>query len=192
MIDSEVLEGIKLSHSDIEFQDIKNLKSFILTMKDLTIDYEISEQVLTKYYELCRSQNSFLHKNLVQGLNSKLIAGIISETVNIADAIRASKLSTPRNEFEKWEKSLKSFKQLGMNIGFLLSRVEKLLKLAFELEQAFDLKKYREAIFRKNRVRVKILELKTEANRLEREIKILKVKAEKHELTFQGLVNSPW
>ncbi|KAI3994345.1 hypothetical protein MKX01_012602 [Papaver californicum] len=199
VINSEVPEGIKHVGSVVESQEIKNLESFAITVNDLTIDSEIPEHVRAKYYELCRSQSSFLHKNLMVGLNPKLVAGMISEIVNLADAIRASKLSTPREEFEAWENSLKAFKQLGMDVGFLLSRLGKLLKLVSESEEAFDLQRYNEAMHGKNCVKgeittleMQILELKNDSMRLDTEIKTLKLQAEKHESTFKGEVTSPW
>ncbi|OVA10452.1 B3 DNA binding domain [Macleaya cordata] len=201
-VDSEVLEGnqgIKFSGSVVEFQDIKNLESFTITVNGLIINSEIFEHVRTKYYELCRSQNCFLHKHLVQGLNCKLVAGIISETVNIADAIRASKLSTPRDEFAIWDKCLKAFKQLGMNVDFLLSRLEQLVNLVFESEEALDSKKYREAMIGKTRaeeeiktLEMNLIELKDALKKFETDIKTLQVKAEMHELTFQAEVDAPW
>ncbi|KAI3840003.1 hypothetical protein MKX03_020491 [Papaver bracteatum] len=121
VIDSDVPEGIKLLGYMDEFQEMKNLESFTVEVNDLAIDFEIPKHIQSKYYELCRSQNSSLHKDLVMGSNSKLVVGIIFEVVNLAEGIRACKLSTPREELEAWENSLKAFKQLGMNTGFLLS-----------------------------------------------------------------------
>ncbi|KAI3878762.1 hypothetical protein MKW92_045400 [Papaver armeniacum] len=199
VIDSEVPESIQLLGSVVESREIKNLESFAISVNNLTIDSEIPEHVRAKYYELCRSQNTFLHENLMVGLNPKLVAGMISEIVNLADAIRASKLSTRREEFEAWENSLKAFMQLGMNVAFLLSRLSKLLKLLSESEEAFDLKRYNEAMNGKNRVKgeittleMQILELKNDSTRLDTEIKTLKLQAEKHESTFKREVTHPW
>ncbi|XP_026439517.1 B3 domain-containing protein Os01g0234100-like [Papaver somniferum] len=199
VINSEVLQDIKHLGSVGESREIKNFESFTISVNNLTIDSEIPEHVRAKYFELCRSQNTFLHENLMVSLNPKLVAGMISEIVDLADAIRASTVSTLRKEFETWEHSLKAFKQLGMNVGFLLSRVGKLLKLVSESEKAFDLKRYNEAMNGKNRVKgeittleMQILELKNESMRLDMEIKTLKLQAEKHETTFKSEVNSPW
>ncbi|XP_026412164.1 B3 domain-containing protein Os01g0234100-like isoform X1 [Papaver somniferum] len=199
VIDSEVPEGIQHLGSVVESREIKNFESFVISVNNLTIDSEIPEHVRAKYYELCRSQNTFLHENLMVGLNPKLVAGMISEIVNLADAVRASKHSTRREEFEAWENSLKAFKQLGMNVAFLLSRLSKLLKLLSESEEAFDLKRYNEAMNGKNRVKgetttleMQILELKNDSTRLDTEIKTLKLQAEKHESTFKSEVSYPW
>ncbi|KAI3839995.1 hypothetical protein MKX03_020483 [Papaver bracteatum] len=194
--DSEVLTGMKLSDSIVEFQDVG---SFHIAVNDLIIDSEITEYVRTKYYELCRSQKAFLHKPLGPRLNSKLVAGIISETVNIADAIRASTLDTPKDIFETWARGLDAFGQLGMNVGFLVSRLNRLMKLAFDSEQAFEYKRYRDIMMRKNKVdeeitslEMKILYLKNDSRRLEKDIECLELEAQEHILTFRKEAASPW
>ncbi|KAI3844364.1 hypothetical protein MKX03_008698 [Papaver bracteatum] len=197
---SDFLGGIKFASSVTEFQDIKNSESFTIIVNDLTIDSEMSKYVKSKYYELCCSQNSFLHKNLVPGLNCKLVAGIISETINIADAIRCSKVgSTSRDDFAIWRKTLEAFEHLGMNVGFLLPRLDELVKLASESEQAVDLKRYREAIIERTlaeeemkTLEMKLVELKDASKMFEKDIKTLKVKAEKHESDFEAEANAPW
>ncbi|KAI3922211.1 hypothetical protein MKX01_005900 [Papaver californicum] len=197
---AEFLEGIKFASSLTEFQDIKNLESFTIIVNDLIIDSEMSKYVRSTYYELCCSQNSFLHKNLMPGLNCKLVAGVISETVNIADAIRSSQVSsTSRDEFGIWRKSLEAFEHLGMNVGFLLPRLDELVKLASESEQAVDLKRYREAIIERTlaeeemkTLEMKLVELKDASKLFEKDIKTLKVKAEKHGFNFEAEANAPW
>ncbi|KAI3961845.1 hypothetical protein MKW98_022050 [Papaver atlanticum] len=197
--DSEVLKGMKLSYSIVEFQDVGSFGSFRIAVNDLIIDSEITEYVRTKYYELCCSQKAFLHKHLAARLNSKLVVGIISETVNIADAIRASTLDTPKDIFETWARGLDAFGQLGMNVGFLVSRLNRLLKLAFDSVQAFEYKRYRDIVIRKNHVdekitslEMKILYLKNDSRKLEKDIKCLELEAQKHILTFRREAASPW
>ncbi|XP_026440133.1 B3 domain-containing protein Os01g0234100-like isoform X1 [Papaver somniferum] len=195
VIDTEVLEGTKLSDSSVEIQDVTDFESFTITVNGLIIDPKMSENYRSKYYELCRSQKTYLHKNLMQGVNSKLVAGIICETVDIADAIRASELGTPKDDFKAWRKSLIGFKHLGMNADVLLSRIDILLKLVMDTEDSFD---KNETMVRRNRVKreiaaldMKILELRNESVRLEREVKALQVNEEKHE-AFYSVVRSPW
>ncbi|MCL7043597.1 hypothetical protein MKW94_021163 [Papaver nudicaule] len=191
VIDSEVLERIKFSDSINEIQDVADLESFTIIVNGLNINSEISENDRTKYYELCRSQKSYLHKHITPGLNKELIAGVIRETVDIADAIRASNLSTPKDEYKAWEKRLIGFKHLGMNVEFLLSRLDVLQKLALESEDALD---YNKAMIRENHakeelstVEKKILEL----IRFEKEVQTLKIDAQRH-AAFQSVVSSPW
>ncbi|KAF8376773.1 hypothetical protein HHK36_031560 [Tetracentron sinense] len=198
-VDSEVLEGIRFSGSNVEFKDVKNIENFNILVNGLIIDSELSKHLKTKYYELCFSQKAFLHAQLLEGINCKLVAGIISETVNIADAIRASKLTTSQDEFSIWDKSLKAFEQLGMDVGFLRARLQQVVSLACESEEALDSKRYREARFERARVEeemrtleMKLMELKEASERLDAEIGTLKVKAESHELKFQEEVNAAW
>ncbi|KAI3912519.1 hypothetical protein MKW98_020981 [Papaver atlanticum] len=177
----------------METEFFGSLDSFTIVVDGMLIDTEISEDVRTKYYELCCSQKSCLHKHLIEGLNRRIIAEIISEIVKIVDAIRSnSKLSTPKDKFKAWEKSLKSCKHMGMNVDFLLSRVGILLQQA----SAFD---YNGTVMEENRLekeiaarQVKILELRNDWVRLERQLKNLKSNREKHESAFQSIVNSPW
>ncbi|RZC78132.1 hypothetical protein C5167_002364 [Papaver somniferum] len=192
VIDSEVLERIKFSHSIFEVQDVADLESFTIVVNGLIIDSEISANVRTKYYELCCSQKTHLHKHLIQGMNSKLVAGMICETVDIADAIKASKLSTPKDDYKAWQKSLIGFKHLGMNVEFLLSRLDILLKLALESEHSLDDNEQDRAKEEElSTLEKRILELRNESTRLEKEVETLKVNAEKHE-AFHNVVNSPW
>ncbi|KAI3895292.1 hypothetical protein MKW92_010408 [Papaver armeniacum] len=138
--DSECLEGIRFASSVREFEDIKDIESFTIIYNDLIIDSEMSKHVKSRYYELCCSQNSFLHKNLLPGLNCKLVAGMISETVNISDAVRSGQVSSTSGDvLQDWRTSLEAFEHLDMNVGFLLTRLDELEKMASESEQAVDL-----------------------------------------------------
>ncbi|XP_022859391.1 B3 domain-containing protein Os01g0234100-like [Olea europaea var. sylvestris] len=196
---SEVFEGSKCSGSSIHFKDIKSFEEFHIVVNGVCIDSEIPEHVRQKYYELCRSKNAFLHEGLLPGLHCKLAAGMIFEAVNTADAIRSCKLTTPREDFEVWEKSLRSFELLGLNVGFLGARLCRVLKLAFDSEGAVDAKKYWEAKTKRARteegirdLEVKLVELKEASAKFDAEIESLKSKAESYELMFQEEVNAPW
>ncbi|KAI3993540.1 hypothetical protein MKX01_002553 [Papaver californicum] len=191
-IDTEVLEGVRFPEPIAGIQELTDLDSFAIVVNDMLIDPDISEDVRTKYYELCRSQKAYLHKHLMEGPNRKIVTDIISDIVNTGDAIRASKLSTPKEMFKVWEKCLKFYKHIGMNVEFLLSRV------GIHLQQvlAFD---YDGAVIEENRLKeeitareAKILELRNESISLERELTTLKSNREKHEAAFQSMVNSPW
>ncbi|XP_026413447.1 B3 domain-containing protein Os01g0234100-like isoform X2 [Papaver somniferum] len=191
-IDTEVSEGARLPEPIAGIQEFTNLDSFTIIVNDMLIDPEISEDVRSKYYELCRSQKAYLHEHLMEGPNRKIVTAIISDIVNIADAVRAIKLSTPTDIFEAWEKSLKFYKHVGMNVEFLLSRVGIHLQQAL----AFD---YNSAVIEENRLKeemtareAKILELRNASMSLERELTTLEGNREKHEAAFQSLVNSSW
>ncbi|KAF3435388.1 hypothetical protein FNV43_RR22477 [Rhamnella rubrinervis] len=165
---SEVLDGIRLSESDVRFQEVRGLEDFNILVNGLIIDSEFSKYLKTKYYELCCSQQTFLHEGLLEGLNCKLAAGIISETINIADAIRASKITTSEANFTTWNKTLKAFETMGMNVSFLHARLGQLLNLASKSNR------YREEL--------RTLVAKATMNRLDTEI----------ELIFQEVASAPW
>lgn len=170
---SEVLDGIRLSESNVSFQEVRSLEDFNILFNGLIIDSEFSKYLKTKYYELCCSQKTFLHEGLLEGLNCKLAAGIISETINIADAIRASKITTSEANFTTWSKTLKAFETMGMNVSFLCARLGQLLNLASKSNR------YREEL---RTLEAKLLVAKETMNRLDSEI----------ELIFQEVASAPW
>ena len=198
-VGSEVLEGFKLSLPAVQFKDIKSFEDFNILVDGLLLDSELSEDIRNKYYKLCCSQNAFLHDNLIKGVNLKLIAGIISETVNIADAMRACTLNTSRDEFATWDKALKASELFGMNVGFLRSKLGLLLSLAFDSEGATKTRRYIEARFKRVRtedeirnLEAKLVELKETYERYGVDVERLKSKAEGYELKFQEQVLAPW
>ncbi|TKY71270.1 hypothetical protein E2542_SST07567 [Spatholobus suberectus] len=159
--------GIRFSESVVSFKQVTGVENFSIVVNGLVIDSELSKYDRSKYYELCCSQRSSLHDHLLEGLNSKLAAGIISETINIADAIKASKLTISPNSFVIWDKTLKAFEAMGMNVGFLLIRLHQLMKLALKL------KRYKEVIRERDRaeeelkaLEAKLVQVKQTINRL--------------------------
>ncbi|KAL8473170.1 hypothetical protein ACS0TY_029454 [Phlomoides rotata] len=196
---SEVLEGTKFSGSSFPFKDIKSFEEFHIMVNGVCIDSDLPEHIRRKYYGLCCSKNAFLHERLLPGLYSKLAAGMIVETINIGDAIQGCKLTTPREDFEVWEKSLRSFELLGLNVGFLRARLHQLLKLAFDTEGASEVRRYWEAQKEQNQVKdeiemleAKLVELNELSAKYDDEIENLKSKAESCELKFQEEANAPW
>ncbi|KAJ0759472.1 hypothetical protein HanLR1_Chr04g0161711 [Helianthus annuus] len=139
--DSPVSEGLRFSQSVLQFKEIKNIDDFSIVVDDLVIDSEIPKHFQIKYYDLCLSQKTYLHENLLKGLNVKLAAGVILETVTIADAIRACKVGVPRDYFDIWDKTLKAFEEMGMKVGFLRARISKLVGLLFDSNKLLEAKK---------------------------------------------------
>ncbi|CAL2279053.1 unnamed protein product [Prunus armeniaca] len=189
----EVLDGLRLSESVVTFEEVKCMDDFNVLVNGLIINSEFSKYILNKYYELCCSQNSFLHEHLLEGLNCKLVAGVISETVNIADAIRACNITTPEGNFSTWDQTLKAFQGLGMNIGFLLARLDQLVSLASKS------KRFKEARLEKDQaeeemrsLEAKLLEVKEAVSRLESEIETLNTSSENLELMFQEVAKASW
>ncbi|KAH7517969.1 hypothetical protein FEM48_Zijuj09G0120600 [Ziziphus jujuba var. spinosa] len=120
---SEVLDGIRLSDSVVSCQEVRSFKDFNVLVNGLIIDSEISKYLKAKYYELCCSQKTFLYEYLLEGLNCKLAAGIILETMNIADAIRSSKITTSKDDFIVWDKTLKCFEVLEAELRNLEAKL---------------------------------------------------------------------
>ncbi|KAF6156559.1 hypothetical protein GIB67_000024 [Kingdonia uniflora] len=118
---------------------------FDVAVDGLRKNSELFKSMWTKYYELCRSQNVFLHGNLLKQ-NIKLVDGVISETVILANGIKSSKLSTFINDFAARDQSLEGLEHLGMNVGLLCTKLQRLENLVSELEHERYAKKCKEAL----------------------------------------------
>ncbi|XP_076940159.1 B3 domain-containing protein Os01g0234100-like [Bidens hawaiensis] len=168
-----------------------NIDDFSIVVDDLIIDSEIPKDFQVKYYELCHSQNSYLHENLVKGLNVKLAAGVILHTVTLADAIRACKVGVARDDFDTWDKTLKAFEELGMKVGFLRARISKLIGLLFESKELLETKK-NEQVKVEDEMKImseKLCGLKDVMKNLVVEIETL---GKNLELDFCKEANAPW
>lgn len=192
---SEVMEGFKM----LEFNDVKGFENFSIIVDGVPIDAEFSTEVRNKYYRLCCSQHAFLHENLIKGMNYKLIAGIILETVNIADAIEVSVICTPRAEFSNWDKTLLAFEHLGMDVEFLRVRLRRRVRIAYEKDDASETKKYlayRNEYSRADdeikNMEAKLEELKGACNGFGAYLESLKCRAESNHIKFQKEVVAPW
>ncbi|XVE93351.1 hypothetical protein REPUB_Repub01dG0184400 [Reevesia pubescens] len=166
---SEVLDRIRLSESIVDFKE-------------------------TKYYQLCCSQKSFLHDKLLEGLNCKLVAGVIAETINIADAIRAAKLTTSYHNFVAWDQTLKSFKGLGMKVGFLRARLDQLMNLSLKSRRYQEARHEQvNAKEEKRKLEAKFVEVSEALRKLDIEIGSLEEEnADRLEILFQEVANAPW
>lgn len=189
----EILNGIRFSQNVRDFKDIKSIEDFTVVVDGLVIDSEISKHVMVKYYKLCCSQKQYLHDGLVEGINSKLASGIVSETVNIADAIRVSKITTSADNFSTWGRTLKAFADLGMEVGFLLARLHKLVKLDVEPRRLKDARNERfdadrEIILLED----KLMKVKKTMKILDAEIASLQKNENMLELMFRETAKAPW
>ncbi|GAA0164928.1 hypothetical protein LIER_20454 [Lithospermum erythrorhizon] len=196
---SEVLEGTKFHRAVTRFRDMNSFEDFHIMLNGVSIDSEFPEQIRRKYYELCCNKKAFLHNHLLPGLSCKLAAGIIFGLVNTADAIRGCKITTPKKEFDIWDKSLKSFELLGMNVGFLRSRLRCLVSLAFDSEGAAETRRYFEVKTERTRredeirsLEEKLEGLKDASERYDADIEFMRPGAETYELMFQEEVNAPF
>ncbi|GMN37594.1 hypothetical protein TIFTF001_006936 [Ficus carica] len=189
----EVLDGIRLSDSVIPLEEVKSIADFNILANGLIINSELPKYLQGKYYDLCCSQNAFLHEHLIDGLNCKLVAGIISETINIADAIRASKITTPVDDFATWDKTLKAFEGLGMKVGFLRARLDGLIDIASESKSYENVRVERDNAKEELGVlEAKLSGVKEKMMRLNTEIEALRVNRQKLELKFKKVATASW
>ncbi|XP_073120276.1 B3 domain-containing protein Os01g0234100-like [Henckelia pumila] len=116
----------------IKFQDVKRFEDFKIHVDGQLLDSELSVQTKMKYYELCLSLKVFLHDGLMEGLGSKLVAGVISKTSDIASAITSARLAPfpPLRDLQSWDKALIAFEELGMSVGFMRARIAKLVQIS--------------------------------------------------------------
>ncbi|CAI0447142.1 unnamed protein product [Linum tenue] len=139
--DAEIRNGVCY-----DFKLVKSIEDFSIVANGLVIDGELPGWVRSRYYELCRSQNSFLHRGVIKDLTCKLIAGAIAETVNIADAIRGFRGDVSgEGDFETWRTKLEAFEKLGMKVDFLLVRLRKLEEVWDEANRYMELRTQRAA-----------------------------------------------
>lgn len=192
-IGPEILDGIRLSESVVSFEKVRNIGDFKILVNGLIINSEFSKHMLNKYYDLCCSQKTFLHEHLLEGLNCKLVVGVISETINIADAIRASKITSSVNDFATWDKTLKAFEGLGMNVGFLRARLHQLVSLASKSKRYEDVRVEREDAKKElHNLEAKIQIVKEKVIRLNSEIEALGFDFQDLQLMFQEVASAPW
>ncbi|KAM0833858.1 hypothetical protein ACQ4PT_064004 [Festuca glaucescens] len=115
----ETIDGISFSDTYIAFGDVTSFSDFSIIIDSLVIDCKFSDHLRKTYYELCCSQKSFLHKNLLKQINLTLAVGVIMETINIAEGIRACKgHASSHEDFVVWKKTLESFELLGHECRF--------------------------------------------------------------------------
>ncbi|KAL3515267.1 hypothetical protein ACH5RR_022169 [Cinchona calisaya] len=72
------------------------------------------------------------------------------DSVKIAEAIKSCKISTSHDDFALWDKTLAGFELPGMEVGFLRTRLEKLVKLAIQLGELQESERYKQAMVSHN------------------------------------------
>ncbi|KAD5318340.1 hypothetical protein E3N88_18286 [Mikania micrantha] len=191
---SPVSDGLRFSQSVLEFNEIKCIDDFSIVVDNLVIDSEIPKHFQIKYYDLCHSQKAYLHENLLKGLNVKLAVGIILETITIADAIRACKTDVARDDLDTWDRTLKGFEEVGMNVSFLRARIHKLVGLLFESNKLLEAKQIEQLKAEDEMIIIskKLNGLKDVIKNLDVEIETLKLKGNNLDLVFCKEANAPW
>uniref|UniRef100_A0A7N0T1U4 TF-B3 domain-containing protein n=2 Tax=Kalanchoe fedtschenkoi TaxID=63787 RepID=A0A7N0T1U4_KALFE len=159
---SETIDGIRFSESNITFKEVTSFQDFHIAVNGLIIDCEFSPDTRLKYYELCKTRSMFLHEHLLEGINCKLAAGIIIETVNIADAVQAAGPSTPEEDVAVWNRTLEAVGGLGMSVEFLRERLSCQVGHVSEADKRGDA------------LQVKLLEVQEAARKFHAEIEALR------------------
>ncbi|KAF8028487.1 hypothetical protein BT93_E1185 [Corymbia citriodora subsp. variegata] len=190
---SNGLHGIQLSESVIDFEDATSIENFSIITEGSVIESKLSKHLRAKYYELCRCRKTFLHARLLEGLNCKLAAGIISETVNIADAIQAARITTSTEDFDMWATTLKAFRDLGMDVGFLQARLGRLISLALALKSCEEAKSKRaRAAEEMSRLQAELTEVKDAMSRLHAEMETTSNDNHELDMAFRQVASAPW
>lgn len=200
--DGSSTDGMGISDSEIDFDDVTSFSDVNVILDSLATDCEFHDHLRRTYYELCCSQKSLLHKHLLKPLHPTLVAGVIMETVSIANGIRACKAeaSSSREDFLVWKKTLESFELLGMNVAFLLSRVKGLLGVASRSRESYAewQGKYEELKLERARAgdKMKALELqlsnvKDVLQKVDSEMEELQSSLKKRDEALQELASAP-
>ncbi|TVU24633.1 hypothetical protein EJB05_27082, partial [Eragrostis curvula] len=200
VISEDTTDGISFSDSGADFGGLTDSSKFRIVVDNKVMDREFQEHQRRAYYELCCSQKSYLHKNLLRHLNPTLIVGVISDTINIAERIRAcTEEANSREDFMTWKKTLESFALLGMNVSFMIKRVNGLLGLPALSENLPKYEKYKDLKLEQacSREKVKALELqlstvKDSLRKIDVDLGKLKSSSKKRDLTLQELATAPW
>ncbi|KAL3624344.1 hypothetical protein CASFOL_033160 [Castilleja foliolosa] len=187
-------ESLTLSEPRVNFKDVKCFDSFKIEFHGVNLDSKIPAHLRKKYYELCKSQENFLHKNLNKGLNINLAARVISETIEIADAIRAAKLGKDTSDLKGYDKTLEMYQFLGMKVGFLRARIDKLMGVSRELKDFVTSlrNKLKDEEDKFNAVKAEITGTAKSIKRLVDEIRELEAKNDKSGVGFADVAGAPW
>ncbi|XP_051223958.1 B3 domain-containing protein Os01g0234100 isoform X2 [Lolium perenne] len=196
----ETIDGISFSDTYIDFGDVTSFSDFSIIIDSLVIDCKFSDHLRKTYYELCCSQKLFLHKNLLKQINLTLAVGVIMETINIAEGIRACKAHASSHEdFVVWKKTLESFELLGMNVAFLIKRIDDLLSLPAPSRDLAEHEEYIEMKLERARAEEKMKELDSKMSAVKVALKKIDVEMEEMESSvkrraemLQQLATAPW
>lgn len=179
------------------------MKSFSIKVNHRLLNSEISYSERVEYFKLCCARKSRLHKGLIKTINCKLAAGIILETVRIADEIQDCSLSTSQTQTQTklkvWGQTLAAFKDFGMEVDFLQERITQLLMLSNQYQECDEAGRHSEIINRENCLNKEIASLETKLAELKEAKMALLVERETIEthlqecnLAFEQIAKLPW
>ncbi|GJN09445.1 hypothetical protein PR202_ga27452 [Eleusine coracana subsp. coracana] len=198
VVSEDTTDGISFSdYSDIEFDGVTSFSDFSIVVDSLAIDCKFQEHQCKSYYDLCCSQKSYLHKHLLGHLNPTLVVGVIMDIINIAKSIRMG--VSPREDFLIWKKTLESFELLGMNVAFMIKRINNLLGLPTLSRDLPECKKYKDLKLKQAcaKEKVEALELhlsnaKDALKTMNLDIEEMESSANKSDQTWNELATAPW
>ncbi|XP_057541689.1 B3 domain-containing protein Os01g0234100-like isoform X2 [Amaranthus tricolor] len=178
------------------FSEITSFADFKSVLQKLLQNQKLPYNILHNYYELCNSQNAFLHANLFKGIYPKFnnqiiieaIRRIISDSVIIANALRTCTLSTFLQKHASWEKALNTYEALGLNAGFLQVRLHRLKNFTLTSQGAVYWNRYQEASVERSRVEIEAQKLKSILALLQTKTSQLEPRKEKNSGTHSWLV----
>ncbi|XP_022019015.1 uncharacterized protein LOC110919046 [Helianthus annuus] len=155
----------------------------------VSIDHLVIDDVRMGYNKLCLYKKEFLH---LEDVYDKLVLGMICLlTVEIASKIKKCKLTTTKEEFDKWDKYLKAFESFSMKVWFLHDKLITLETLVLDSEGALDITKFVEETHEHKLIKDELKnvaamrkELKGSANNRQEISEIIKQTVERHELRF--------
>ncbi|KAE8817413.1 B3 domain-containing protein [Hordeum vulgare] len=191
-----IIDGIRFSDTAIDFDHVKNFSNFNIIVDGLVIDCKFPDHLRRTYYELCCAQESFLHKDLLKQINLTLAVGVIMETINIAEGIRAASASS-HQDFLVWKKTLEAFQFLGMNVEFLLKRIDDLLGLPARPRDPAGHEEKKEIKLEHARAKAKMKELESRMSSVKDTLKKMDVEMKELESSAKRteemrLATAPW
>lgn len=182
--------------SALKFEDVKNFETFKILVNGHVLDLKIQRHLREKYYELCCTRNMFLHGDLIKHLDVKLAVEIISETVRIADAVRAVKPGKDSDDYlDSWDRTLQAFEGLGMSVGFLRERIRVLMDLSGVPRAMIESRRKEIATLEdeERELESKLSNVRGSKERLETEIDRISMEGNDGiEYIFEQIARSPW
>uniref|UniRef100_A0ACD5UME8 Uncharacterized protein n=1 Tax=Avena sativa TaxID=4498 RepID=A0ACD5UME8_AVESA len=193
-LDSEEADddGLRSPDPDTDFSAVKSFRDFNIVLDGLDIEPKLFPDRLRRmYYQLCCARKAFLHRHLLKHISPGLAAGLIVETANIAEGIRASHASSSSHEdLSAWKTILQSLELAGMDVAFLRKRVDDLHVAAEEkLERDHAEEKMRALTLKMSSLNDALKDLCMEAEEM---VEWIAKQKRKEEQAMRELATAPW
>ncbi|CAM0870205.1 unnamed protein product [Alopecurus aequalis] len=128
----EAAGGVR--NRDLDIGDFVAVKSPMDHFKILVSDGSVIGHVVLPdrlrmiYYSLCHARKAFLHRHLPKEPSIELAVEMIVRTADIAEGIMAASTSS-LHDLAMWRKNLESIKSMGMDVAFMIERIDDLIGL---------------------------------------------------------------